>query len=160
MSRSMSRIEQKMSDLCKKLKDCQDTKEAIDLLNIMINMIEKAWSVHSCGYDLGFKLCNTLREAGGLDILLNCIHDYGDHTLMDPDHTHWTSLLLGQSGQQQPTVDDLEQCLTSQNGVPRSGTTPTILSEEVIGEQEEDVPTNNKSRPSTGGEQRWIYLCE
>lgn len=72
---SIERIDQKMSDLCKKFNECNDTKEAIDLLKIMIQMIEKAWSVPVCGDDLGFKLCNSLRIAGGLDIILGFIQD-------------------------------------------------------------------------------------
>lgn len=75
MSESIERIDKRMSDLCKKLIECQDTKEAIELLKIMIQMIEKAWSVPVCGDDLGFKLCNSLRQAGGLDVILGFIHD-------------------------------------------------------------------------------------
>lgn len=78
MSVSIERIDQRMSDLCKKLNNCQDTKEAIDLLKIMIQMIEKAWSVPVCGDDLGFKLCTSLREAGGLDIILGFIQEADD----------------------------------------------------------------------------------
>lgn len=75
MNESIERIDQRMSELCKKLEDCQNTDEAIDLLKIMIQMIEKAWSVPVCGDDLGFKLCNSLRHAGGLDIILGFINE-------------------------------------------------------------------------------------
>jgi len=74
----IERIDQRMSDLCKKLNGCLDTKEAIDLLEIMIQMIEKAWSVPVCGDDLGFRLCNSLREAGGLDIILGFMNEVED----------------------------------------------------------------------------------
>lgn len=75
MSESIERIDQRMSNLCVKLQQSKDSKEAIDLLKIIIQMIEKAWSVPVCGDDLGFKLCNSLREAGGLDFVLGFIQD-------------------------------------------------------------------------------------
>lgn len=78
----IERIDQRMSDFCKKLNECHDTKEAIDLLKIMIQMIEKAWSVPVCGDDLGFKLCSSLRDAGGLDIILGFIHDHSEDQQM------------------------------------------------------------------------------
>lgn len=75
MNESIERIDQRMSELCKKLNECQSIDEAIDLLKIMIQMIEKAWSVPVCGDDLGFKLCNSLRHAGGLDVILGFINE-------------------------------------------------------------------------------------
>jgi len=78
LNESIVRIDQRMGELCQKLQktDCRDTQNAIDLLTIMIQMIEKAWSVPVCGDDLGFKLCNSLREAGGLDIILASIYQH------------------------------------------------------------------------------------
>lgn len=74
MNESIERIDQRMSDLCMKLNDCLgNDAQTIELLNIMIQMIEKAWSVPVCGDDLGFRLCNSLRQAGGLDIILGFI---------------------------------------------------------------------------------------
>lgn len=84
MKESIERIEQRMSNLCKKLNDCEDTKQAISLLEIMIQMVEKAWSVPVCGDDLGFRLCACLRQYGGLDfilILIDGAYDSRDHLL-------------------------------------------------------------------------------
>lgn len=72
---SIKRIEQKMSDLCKKMESCNETKQVIEMLKIVIQMIEKAWSVPVCGDDLGFRLCNSLRISGGLDFILGLINE-------------------------------------------------------------------------------------
>lgn len=89
MSESIGRIDQRMSDLCAKLRQCKDSDEAIDLLKIIIQMVEKAWSVPVCGDDLGFKLCNRLREAGGLDFVLDFIQDTVEN-LMQSDSLAFT----------------------------------------------------------------------
>lgn len=78
MNESIERIEQRMSNLCKKLNECQDTKKAIELLEVMIQMVEKAWSVPVCGDDLGFRLCACLRTFGGIDFVLGLIHEAYD----------------------------------------------------------------------------------
>lgn len=82
MSVSIGKIDQRMSDVCKELNECHDTKKAIDLLKMMIQMIEKAWSVPICGDDLGFRLCNSLREAGGLDIVLGFVQESENQGLL------------------------------------------------------------------------------
>lgn len=74
MKESIERIEQRMSNLCKKLNECQDTKQAIELLQVMIQMIDEAWAVPVCGDDLGFRLCACLKASLGLDFILSLIH--------------------------------------------------------------------------------------
>ncbi|XP_046745275.1 NAD(+) hydrolase sarm1 isoform X2 [Diprion similis] len=50
------------------------TAKAPLLLNRVSEIIRKAWAVPTHGHDLGYTLCNTLRNRGGLDILMsNCI---------------------------------------------------------------------------------------
>lgn len=96
MTGSMAKIEEKMFDLVEKLKDA-DESESLNILTVMNNMIRKAWSVPSCGDDIGFNLSSILRKGGALEILVkNC----QDGT--DPD----IQLLSAQI---------LEQCLTSEN---------------------------------------------
>ncbi|CAL4122768.1 unnamed protein product [Meganyctiphanes norvegica] len=46
-------------------------KDGPSLLNNIDNMIRKAWSVPTYGHELGFSLCNVLRNNGGLDLLIN-----------------------------------------------------------------------------------------
>ncbi|KAG9511230.1 Sterile alpha and TIR motif-containing protein 1, partial [Fragariocoptes setiger] len=78
MSRSIDRIEVHMSEVVGKLVksfDARDLKEVVGLLNVMIRMLEKAWSVPSCGYDLGFKLCNVVRTDHGLKVILDYLLD-------------------------------------------------------------------------------------
>lgn len=60
-------------------------------------MIRKAWEVPKHGHELGYTLCNALRNSGGLDILMsNCI-DEKDRDL------------------QLSSAQLLEQCLTTEN---------------------------------------------
>uniref|UniRef100_A0A6G1S8W9 ADP-ribosyl cyclase/cyclic ADP-ribose hydrolase n=1 Tax=Aceria tosichella TaxID=561515 RepID=A0A6G1S8W9_9ACAR len=82
----IERIDQRMNDLCRKLESCNDTQKAIELLKIMIQTIEKAWSIPVCGDDLGFKLCNSLRQFGGLDMILGFIHEADARLLLQEDN--------------------------------------------------------------------------
>ncbi|XP_026744388.1 sterile alpha and TIR motif-containing protein 1 isoform X2 [Trichoplusia ni] len=61
------------------------------------DMLRRAWAVPTYGHELGYSLCNTLRESGGLDILMaNCL-EYNNPELQ------FSSAKL------------LEQCLTTEN---------------------------------------------
>jgi len=70
--------------------------KAPQLLNRVNEIIRKAWAVPTHGHELGYTLCNTLRQRGGLDLLMsNCV--VNDHELQ------FSSARL------------LEQCLTTEN---------------------------------------------
>ncbi|KAK0174785.1 hypothetical protein PV327_010515 [Microctonus hyperodae] len=76
--------------------DCIKNGKAPLLLNRVNEIIRKAWAVPTHGHNLGYKLCNTLRDHGGLDLLMsNCVSN--DHELQ------FSSAQL------------LEQCLTTEN---------------------------------------------
>lgn len=162
MSKSITRIERKMADLCSKLESCATTKEAIDLLNIMVNMIEKAWSVHSCGYDLGFKLCSSFREAGGLDILMSfiCEFDAIDSFLLESGsisdssgnngvdkQRHWTDLLL--SGPNSNNNTGVDQLSTLTTAVPSSCTTSKLDSSTVLKNDTTNMKNTNEMDENT-----------
>lgn len=77
----------------------QQTDQLTKIPNVLdsINtVIQKAWAVPTHGHQLGYSLCNTLRNNGGLDLLmLNCV---------DRDNNlQFSSARL------------LEQCLTTEN---------------------------------------------
>ncbi|EZA50513.1 Sterile alpha and TIR motif-containing protein [Ooceraea biroi] len=70
--------------------------KAPQLLNRVNEIIRKAWAVPTHGHELGYTLCNTLRNRGGLDLLmLNCV--------ANDDELQFSSARL------------LEQCLTTEN---------------------------------------------
>ncbi|XP_046680809.1 NAD(+) hydrolase sarm1 isoform X4 [Homalodisca vitripennis] len=73
-----------------------ETKRAPVFLNNINEMMRKAWAVPAHGHELGYTLCNTLRECGGLDLLMNNC-DVDDRDLQ------FSSARL------------LEQCLTTEN---------------------------------------------
>lgn len=70
--------------------------QASDVLDSINQVMKKAWSVPTYGHQLGDGLCNTLRNSGGLDLLVsNCV---------------------GQDFKAQiPFARLLEQCLTTEN---------------------------------------------
>lgn len=71
-------------------------KDAPSLLDNIDEMIRKAWSVPTHGHELGFSLCNVLRNNGGIDVLLkNCTSDDSDLKFS--------------------SAKVLEQCLTTEN---------------------------------------------
>nr|XP_053634146.1 NAD(+) hydrolase sarm1-like isoform X1 [Cherax quadricarinatus] len=71
-------------------------KDAPHLLENIDDMMRKAWSVPIYGHELGFSLCNVLRNNGGMDILLdNCRSDDSDLKFS--------------------SAKVLEQCLTTEN---------------------------------------------
>ncbi|XP_049542919.1 NAD(+) hydrolase sarm1 isoform X3 [Anopheles darlingi] len=70
--------------------------EAPTMLNHMNEIIRRAWAVPTHGHELGATLCDTLRNTGGLDILMrNCMDNDSD--------VQFSSARL------------LEQCLTTEN---------------------------------------------
>lgn len=74
----------------------EQMSRAPNVLNSINDVIQKAWSVPTYGHELGYSLCNTLRQSGGLDLLMrNCV----DH---DRDLQFSSARLL-------------EQCLTTEN---------------------------------------------
>lgn len=73
-----------------------NSNKAPDILNKMNEIIRKAWSVPTHGHELGLSLCNTLRNCGGLDLLMsNC--------MVENKQLQYYSAQL------------LEQCLTTEN---------------------------------------------
>ncbi|XP_069172383.1 NAD(+) hydrolase sarm1 isoform X7 [Procambarus clarkii] len=71
-------------------------KDAPSLLENIDDMMRKAWSVPIYGHELGFSLCNVLRNNGGMDILL-------DNCRSDDSNVKFSSAKV------------LEQCLTTEN---------------------------------------------
>src|SRR5699024_4420261 len=67
MKGSMTKLENKMNNLCKQL---VQTRDDIDVILVMTDMIRKAWSVPQCGYDLGFNMSKIIRTSEALEALL------------------------------------------------------------------------------------------
>lgn len=76
------------------VKECY--KDAPSLLENIDTMMRKAWSVPTFGHELGYSLCNVLRNNGGMDLLL-------DNCLSEDSELKFTSARV------------LEQCLTTEN---------------------------------------------
>nr|XP_029722442.1 sterile alpha and TIR motif-containing protein 1-like isoform X3 [Aedes albopictus] len=85
-----------LTDYVKNLQQQEKMQMAPSLLNEMNEIIQRAWAVPTHGHELGASLCDTLRNTGGLDLLMkNCI---------DSDkEVQFSSAKL------------LEQCLTTEN---------------------------------------------
>ncbi|CAH1986152.1 unnamed protein product [Acanthoscelides obtectus] len=78
------------------LQKLDQSKNAPQLLNKINDVMCKAWAVPTFGHELGYTLCNALRNCGGLDLIMNnCTK--GDKELQ------FASARL------------LEQCLTAEN---------------------------------------------
>ncbi|XP_065358996.1 NAD(+) hydrolase sarm1 isoform X6 [Calliphora vicina] len=96
-------IEQAISKYSNMLTSCvnslQDKKAAAEdtmYLDKINEVIRRAWAVPTHGHELGYSLCNSLRNSGGLDLLMkNCVQ--GDMQIK------FSSAKL------------LEQCLTTEN---------------------------------------------
>ncbi|XP_076363389.1 NAD(+) hydrolase sarm1-like isoform X2 [Tachypleus tridentatus] len=76
---SSSEVDKTITRYCSRMENCinrlktASTPQAVELLSLMADMIIKAWSLSSHGHELGQKLCDTIRNKGGLDILIsNC----------------------------------------------------------------------------------------
>ncbi|XP_012157277.1 sterile alpha and TIR motif-containing protein 1 isoform X5 [Ceratitis capitata] len=78
------------------LEDSKATQEKSVYLEKINEIMQRAWAVPTHGHELGYSLCNSLRNSGGLDLLMkNCVQ--GDMKIK------FSSAKL------------LEQCLTTEN---------------------------------------------
>ncbi|KAJ8971857.1 hypothetical protein NQ314_000519 [Rhamnusium bicolor] len=78
------------------LQKMDQNKNAPSILNKINDVMRKAWAVPTYGHELGYTLCNALRNCGGLDLIMqNC-------TKSDKDLQFSSAKLL-------------EQCLTTEN---------------------------------------------
>ncbi|KAG5877939.1 hypothetical protein JTB14_005138 [Gonioctena quinquepunctata] len=85
-----------LSESIQCLQKLDQSKDAPLILNKMNDVMCKAWAVPTYGHELGYELCNALRNSGGLDLIMqNC-------TKSDR-HLQFSSAKL------------LEQCLTAEN---------------------------------------------
>uniref|UniRef100_A0A182NMG1 ADP-ribosyl cyclase/cyclic ADP-ribose hydrolase n=1 Tax=Anopheles dirus TaxID=7168 RepID=A0A182NMG1_9DIPT len=85
-----------LANYVQNLEQTEQLKKAPTLLNHMNEIIRRAWAVPTHGHELGASLCDTLRNTGGLDILMrNCVDNDSD--------VQFSSARL------------LEQCLTTEN---------------------------------------------
>lgn len=130
---SIDRIDQRMVDVCKALAECQATSGVIEMLKVILTMIEKAWSVPRCGDTVGFRLCTSLRVAGGLDTILRIMCEASEAKNDAPAQPD-TSSGSAQTHSQQPPKDDsslVGRSLAAQTGSnthPRtSKQTPALL---------------------------------
>lgn len=74
----------------------ESEKKVPTVLDGINEVVRKAWAVPTYGHELGYSLCNTLRNSGGLDLLMkNCV-------ARDRDLQFSSARLL-------------EQCLTTEN---------------------------------------------
>ncbi|RWS24608.1 sterile alpha and TIR motif-containing protein 1-like protein [Leptotrombidium deliense] len=75
ISSSIAKIKNKMNKLIEKLNN-SEKDETLSILKAMIIVSKKAWSLNSCGHEIGFSLCNLFRTSGVLDLLIeNCAKD-------------------------------------------------------------------------------------
>nr|XP_040230386.2 NAD(+) hydrolase sarm1 isoform X2 [Anopheles coluzzii] len=85
-----------LANYVQNLQQTEQLKKAPTLLNHMNEIIRRAWAVPTHGHELGASLCDTLRNTGGLDILMrNCVDNDSE--------VQFSSARL------------LEQCLTTEN---------------------------------------------
>lgn len=102
--------------------------KAPPVLNKMFEMICKAWAVPT--YELGYALCNTFRNCGGLDLLIN-------NCGCNDQKIQFSSARL------------LEQCLTTENReyVVENGLEKVV---HVVCEYKSQVSSADQSKVSTG----------
>ncbi|CAL1297780.1 unnamed protein product [Larinioides sclopetarius] len=73
------RFESRLATCVDKLKTALSVEEATTLLTTMSDLFRKAWAVPNNGHDLGTRLCNIMRERGGLKIIVdNCSSENAD----------------------------------------------------------------------------------
>lgn len=85
-----------LNDSLKLLQTAEQSMKTSNVLDSINDAIKKAWAVPTWGHELGYTLCNTLRNSGGLDLLMkNCVEE--------DDAIQFSSARL------------LEQCLTTEN---------------------------------------------
>lgn len=98
------------------------------MLNKMFDMICKAWAVPT--YELGYALCNTFRDCGGMDFLIN-------NCVSKDQKLQFSSARL------------LEQCLTTENRayVVENGLEKVV---HVVCAYKSQVSSADQSKVSTG----------
>lgn len=96
VERAITKYSSYLDQSVKCLQRIDHVKNAPQILNKLNDVMQKAWAVPTHGHELGYSLCNTLRNCGGLDILMAiCTKSDGD--------LQFSSAKL------------LEQCLTTEN---------------------------------------------
>jgi len=98
------------------------------MLNKMFDMICKAWAVPT--YELGYALCNTFRDCGGMDLLIN-------NCVSKDQKLQFSSARL------------LEQCMTTENRsyVVENGLEKVV---HVVCAYKSQVSSADQSKVSTG----------
>ncbi|KAF4526326.1 hypothetical protein B566_EDAN015480 [Ephemera danica] len=96
VERAIQKCEAYLNTYIQRLRKPSEAAAAPQLLGCVNELMRKAWAVPTHGHELGYSLCNSLRNCGGLDLLIsNCIQS--DAALQ------FASARL------------LEQCLTTEN---------------------------------------------
>lgn len=96
VERAIHKYSSYLDQSIKCLQKPDQSKNAPQILEKINDVMQKAWAVPTHGHELGYSLCNALRNCGGLDLLMtNCTNT--DKTLQ------FASAKL------------LEQCLTTEN---------------------------------------------
>ncbi|KAL3269166.1 hypothetical protein HHI36_008249 [Cryptolaemus montrouzieri] len=96
IERAIQKYSQYLDQSIKCLQKIGEVAKAPTILNKVYDVMQKAWAVPTHGHELGYSLCNTLRNCGGLDLLISYC------TKPDIDLKYHTARLL-------------EQCLTTEN---------------------------------------------
>lgn len=93
---AITKYSQYLDSNVKSLQQTEHGTKVPSVLDTINTVIQKAWAVPTHGHQLGYSLCNTLRDNGGLDLLMqNCVEQ--------DDKLQFSSARL------------LEQCLTTEN---------------------------------------------
>ncbi|XP_049292247.1 NAD(+) hydrolase sarm1 isoform X1 [Anopheles funestus] len=96
VDKTIMKYSKHLANYVQNLQQTEQLKKAPTLLNHMNEIIRRAWAVPTHGHELGASLCDTLRNTGGLDILMrNCVDNDSE--------VQFSSARL------------LEQCLTTEN---------------------------------------------
>lgn len=94
--RAIRKYSNRLDALVQNVKNGEGSKRAPMILNNINEMMKKAWAVPTHGHELGYSLCNALRDCGGMDLLMN-------NCDVDDRELQFSSARL------------LEQCLTTEN---------------------------------------------
>lgn len=131
VDRVLTKYTERLKQVVDSLKDSDSRlPNAPNVLNKLSDMMSKAWTVPTHGLSLGTRLCDELRNSGGLDMLIsNCDSE-------DDDMKFSSGMLL-------------EQCLTTDNRtyVVDNGLEKVVR---MAGEFTESRKTLDHSRISTG----------
>lgn len=130
VDRALAKYTERLKQVVDTLRDSDSKMDAPGVLNKLGEMMSKAWLVPTHGLTLGTRLCDELRQSGGLDMLIsNCDSKN--------EEVKFSSAML------------LEQCLTTDN---RSYVVENGLEEVVrmAGDFTNSGKTPDHSRISTG----------